>query len=252
MRMAIYSDIHGNTPGLKAVHARIDAMGGVDTEVCLGDLVYGGPGAREIIDQLRDRRVVLLRGNHEEDLAGFDGVLPTLRPAHRPAAMLWHRWLAANLSGDDVARLSSLPRTYRAALPCRKTILFCHSAPASTREALLGSDAAAENRARVFSGVEADILCAGHWHEQAFWIWHSLQIVCVGSVGLSPDGLSRWMLLESDEDSVRFLPQITPYDLQEFRELARASDMPRVLHPGAPSAPIPPSPSGAVENRSGT
>jgi predicted phosphodiesterase len=228
MRVAVYSDVHGNTPGLEAVHNKIDAIGRIDQEICLGDLFYGGPGTVEVLTRLHDRRVVMVRGNHEEDLGDFDNVLPTLPLTHRLDASNWHQWLASKIPQSDMLRLSSLPMTHQIELPEGVAILFCHSSPTDTRIILLGPDAPAANRAKVFAEINADILCIGHWHEQAILKWNSLQVVGVGGVGLSPDGLSRWMLLESDKDSVRFLPQITPYDVEEFQELARACDMPRV------------------------
>ena len=109
MRIAVYSDIHGNTPGMNAVHERIDAIGGFDEEICLGDVLYGGPGTRDIIRRLQDRQVVLVRGNHHEDLVGFDEVLSTLPSTHRRAAAVWHRWLSARVTEDDAAYLSSTP-----------------------------------------------------------------------------------------------------------------------------------------------
>jgi predicted phosphodiesterase len=124
--------------------------------------------------------------------------------------------------------LSTLPMNHQSELPNRTTILFCHSSPTDTRIILLGPDAPAANSTKVFAEINANVLCIGHWHEHAFWNWNSLQVVCVGGVGLSPDGLSRWMLLESDKDSVRFLPQTTPFDVRELHKLACAADMPRV------------------------
>ena len=41
MSIAVYSDIHGNPPGLKAVHGLIDRLGGIDREIRLEDVLYG-------------------------------------------------------------------------------------------------------------------------------------------------------------------------------------------------------------------
>ena len=229
VRIAVYSDIHGNTPGLEAVHEQIDAMGGVDLEICLGDVVYGGPGTGEVVARLRDRNVVLLRGNHDEDLAGFDEVLPTLQPAHRRPAVVWHQWLMSRLASDDITWLASAAYTHQLRLPGGKELMFCHAAPGSNRVALLGPDAPESNRVAFLSTVRAEVLCTGHWHSAAFLRWHGLAIACAGSVGMSPDGLSRWMLIEAGRDSLRLVPGVAPYDTEEFERLSRACDMPREL-----------------------
>jgi predicted phosphodiesterase len=236
VRIAVYSDIHGNTPGLEAVHEQIDAMGGVEREICLGDVVYGGPGTGDIVARLRDRNVVLLRGNHDEDLAGFEKVLSTLQPSHRGPATVWHEWLMSRLTPQDIACLTSAPYAHEVELPDGTECLLCHSAPGSNRVALLGPDAPESNRVAFLSSIRTEILCAGHWHTPAFVRWRGLAIACAGSVGMSPDGLSRWMLIEAGVASMRLVPRVARYDTEEFERLARACGMPRERHPGAPGS----------------
>lgn len=93
VRIAVYSDIHGNTPGLEAVQNEIDNYGSVDFEICLGDLIYGGPGTGEIIDMIKKRNAIFLRGNHDEDVINFDEVLPSLPAANRVSAQVWNNWM---------------------------------------------------------------------------------------------------------------------------------------------------------------
>ncbi len=233
MRIAVYSDIHGNTPGLQAVHRKIDSLGSVDLEIFLGDAVYGGPGVSDVVQLLRGRNATILRGNHDEGLVDFEIVLPKLPAAHRHAAQVWHDWILPQLSPEDLSFLVNAPLTHCETLPNGSEILFCHAAPNDTVVMLLGPDAPAQNRERVFPGVESDILCTGHWHEHVFLNWRSLQVVCAGGIGLSSDGLSRWLLIEADHEAVRLAPQLTPYDTDEFRRLAAESNMPSILHPGA-------------------
>jgi hypothetical protein len=64
MRWALISDIHGNVPALEAVLADIDRRG-VDSILCLGDVIGYGPEPRETLRRAFEWEVVLL-GNHEE------------------------------------------------------------------------------------------------------------------------------------------------------------------------------------------
>ena len=233
MRIAVYSDIHGNTPGLQAVHRKIDSLGSIDLEIFLGDAVYGGPGVSDVVQFLQGRNATILRGNHDEGLVDFERVLPKLPAAHQHAAQVWHDWILPQLSPEDLSFLAHAPLTHRETLPNGSEILFCHAAPNDTVVMLLGPDAPAQNGERVFPGVDSDILCTGHWHEHVFLNWGALQVVCAGGVGLSPDGFSRWLLIEADQHTIRFAPQLTPYDTDEFRRLAAESNMPSILHPGA-------------------
>ena len=66
--IAIVSDIHGNYAALQSVLAKIDAMG-VDEILCLGDTAGYYSSVNECIDELRNRDIFSLMGNHDWYLA---------------------------------------------------------------------------------------------------------------------------------------------------------------------------------------
>lgn len=63
-KIAFISDIHGNFPALKAVLEDIDKRG-IDTIVCLGDLVGYYSMINEVIDIIRERNIFTVMGNHD-------------------------------------------------------------------------------------------------------------------------------------------------------------------------------------------
>ena len=73
MKLAVFSDVHGNLPALKAM---LNDTGVVDGYISLGDVVNYGPWANECVEVIAGLpNVIMLRGNHEEYfLAGkYDG-----------------------------------------------------------------------------------------------------------------------------------------------------------------------------------
>jgi 3',5'-cyclic AMP phosphodiesterase CpdA len=52
MRIAVFSDVHGNRPALNAVLRDIKRQG-ADAVVCLGDLAYKGPQPGECVELVR-------------------------------------------------------------------------------------------------------------------------------------------------------------------------------------------------------
>jgi len=67
-RIAVLSDVHGNTPALAAVLAAIDAAG-VDLVLNLGDIISGAVDPRGTLDLLATRPdIVTVRGNHERQV----------------------------------------------------------------------------------------------------------------------------------------------------------------------------------------
>lgn len=92
VRIAIISDVHGNTPALCAVLSAVDAAG-PDAVVNLGDIASGGLDPGGTVAELRRRPGIhTVRGNHE---------LQVLAPAHThgPSDRLAHEQLTAQDKG---------------------------------------------------------------------------------------------------------------------------------------------------------
>jgi predicted phosphodiesterase len=68
-RFAVLSDVHGNLPGLEAILADIQERG-VQTVLCLGDLVGYGPYPNEVAALIRERGIPCLMGNYDQGI-GF-------------------------------------------------------------------------------------------------------------------------------------------------------------------------------------
>lgn len=60
-RIAVISDIHGNWPACEAVLEDI-ASRGISRVFCLGDLIGKGPSPSEVLDAVRQRCEVVVRG----------------------------------------------------------------------------------------------------------------------------------------------------------------------------------------------
>ena len=66
---AVFSDVHGNLPGLEAILADAESRGIADI-LCLGDLVGYGPFPNEVAALVRDRGIPTLMGNYDQGI-GF-------------------------------------------------------------------------------------------------------------------------------------------------------------------------------------
>ena len=64
MKIALFSDVHGNLQALNAVLDSIKEEK-VDKIICLGDVIAIGPNSRECLDLIIDNNITLLLGNHE-------------------------------------------------------------------------------------------------------------------------------------------------------------------------------------------
>ena len=64
MRLAVFSDIHGNLDALVQVLADMDRTR-IDSRFCLGDCVGYGPEPEEVIREIRALKIPWVMGNHE-------------------------------------------------------------------------------------------------------------------------------------------------------------------------------------------
>lgn len=81
MKLGIIADIHGNYPALKVVLAELDRIG-VDEIISLGDVAGYYAMINECIEELRNRNIINLMGNHDYYLA-FDKACPRSSSANQ-------------------------------------------------------------------------------------------------------------------------------------------------------------------------
>lgn len=62
--LGVLSDIHGNLPALEQALATGEQLG-VNSWVCLGDMIDGGRWNNECVRLIRDRGIAAVRGNHD-------------------------------------------------------------------------------------------------------------------------------------------------------------------------------------------
>jgi transglutaminase-like putative cysteine protease len=114
--IAVFSDLHGNTPALRAFLAEIDAVG-PDLVVNLGDIASGGVDPRGTMALLATRPEILtVRGNHERQLT-------TLEREEMSAA---DQLAFDTLDGATLDRLGALPTS----LEIAPGVLAFHGSPA--------------------------------------------------------------------------------------------------------------------------
>ena len=65
MKIAIFSDVHGNLPALEKFLSMVN--GKVDGYLCLGDVVNYGPWSNECLELVLNLpNLSIVRGNHED------------------------------------------------------------------------------------------------------------------------------------------------------------------------------------------
>lgn len=108
MRIAIFSDVHGNIEALDSVLSKFREIGNIDKYVCLGDIVGYGADPDTCCSRIRDVAEVTLLGNHDAAVAGRMDY-----SYYYDAAREALDWCVERLTPDNMAWLKSLPYKHR-------------------------------------------------------------------------------------------------------------------------------------------
>jgi predicted phosphodiesterase len=152
MRIAVFSDVHGNMDAFQKVLEELDRLH-PDTVFSLGDNIGYGAEPEQVIQTLRRRGIPSVLGNHE--LAAKD---PEFLGWFNPAARQSLVKTFAMLSDDSMAYIQSLPRSI-SAHGCR----FVHGFPPESPTRYLFQ---VENRRKreILGELPERIFFVGHTH----------------------------------------------------------------------------------------
>lgn len=107
MRLGLLADVHANAIALEAVLDDVRRVG-VDQVVVLGDLVGYNAEPKECVDRLRALDAIIVRGNHDEDVANEPKETTSANKSARTA----QAWTRERLDQDRRAWLGALPNRY--------------------------------------------------------------------------------------------------------------------------------------------
>jgi predicted phosphodiesterase len=239
MRIALFSDIHGNITGLEAVLRKIKNTGGADLVVAAGDLIVGNAGADEIIELLVENDVLMVRGDSDSERKLYrliDGSHPGANRFPNGYYHAMQEWLNSNLSEASRQLLDTLPITLQLEGVPGHTILICHAAPEDPASRTCSPHLPAADLVSIFEHETAEVIAFGHAHSpHVRWIENRLY-VNVASVAFRQDDTSMLTYLSCQESQVKnvhsdkaawTIEQIAvPYDGELERKRMRAKQVP--------------------------
>ena len=226
MRLAAFSDIHGNKHALDAVLADI-ARRAPDRVVCLGDLVGYGAFPNEVIERLRAEGIPTIMGNYDDGV-GFNkdecGCAYT-DPADIERGDRSLRWTQRVVTAENKAWLRSLPRELRFEMEGRR-LLCVHGSPRRINEYLY-EDRPERSLLRLFEGTEADVILCGHTHLPYHRQVGAVHLINTGTTGRPRYGDTRvcYAVVEVGDEIRAEFPRIG-YDFEAAARGIEAADLP--------------------------
>ena len=209
MRLAIFSDVHGNLTALQAVLEHIDLQPELDAIVFAGDLCVFGPRPQACLDLIRQRQITSIAGNTDEWIRKPPPItdeMDELVRLHRQRLHAICHWTEQQLDQDAVDWIDSLrdsfQRRYSPTPDPAEDILIVHANPSdlnrfifpSTEQQLKLYDQIRQEDdelAPIVGQVKAAAIAFGHLHVPNVRRWRDKILVNVSSVSLPGDGDAR-------------------------------------------------------------
>ena len=238
MKIAIITDIHGNSIALDAVLKDIDSN--VDAYVFLGDFVAIGHDPVGVLERVSNLpNATFIRGNTDRYVTtptypppsiADAQANPTLVPVIAEVARTFGWTQGAVTSAGWFKWLDSLPLEYRLTLPDGTKLLAVHAQPGQDEGA--GMTPLHDNAyvRGVFGKGNANLIFVGHVHWAQDRQLENLRVVNPGPVGNPhhPNLFASYVLLSADSGG---------YDIEfrrvDYDRVAVIAELDRLRHPGA-------------------
>jgi predicted phosphodiesterase len=239
VRVALFSDVHGNGVAFRSMLADLAAQD-VERIVCLGDHAQGGPQPAESLEHLRELGCPVVMGNSDHFLLTLDPGAEEVTSAQIENA----KWSQSQLSEDLLAFHRSFQPIAELDLGDGRTLLTFHATP-SSRDEIVGPWMEEEDFRRPFEGLDATVFAGGHTHQQWARRLADAYYVNPGSVGLPvdhhqsarpprADACAEYAILTVDGPAVGVEFRRIPFDVDELLRSVEASGIP---HPDNAAGP---------------
>jgi putative phosphoesterase len=223
MRIAIFSDIHGNLQALEAVLADIRGQK-PDAVYCLGDLVGYGANPNEVTERIRREGFPTIMGNYDDGV-GFDRDecgCAYREEAERERGQRSLEWTKARVTTENKAYLRALKPEIRFDVD-GKRVLLVHGSPRKMNEYLF-EDRPFSSFQRLAASSNADVIVFGHTHKPYVKEVDGVTFLNAGSVGKPKDHDWRacYALIEHGAPLFRRVE----YDVAAAAAAIRATELP--------------------------
>jgi predicted phosphodiesterase len=228
LRIAVFSDVHGNLTALNAVLAALDGHRPLQLIVAAGDHALVGPRPAEVWDALQAAGCACILGNDDELL--WTREIPAALGASPWTPLVRARLLptVAALGPARLAAIRASPRSLRLAPATGDDLLIVHANVRSLHGWALSAASTDADLERDYGGAGARVVCCGHYHEACVREWRGMTLVNVASVSIPRDGrpLAGYTILDWD-GGWRVAQYRVPYDAAAEERAFDGSAIPR-------------------------
>lgn len=214
IKIAVITDIHGNSPALKAVLQDISYKS-IDHIYCLGDVVGIGPDSNQVLELLLSRNdVSYVMGNH--DLAVIAAFYNEAPPKGHQNERQHHQWLAERIKPEFIEFMGKWPMQLKITY-FNKQLLFTHyHLDQNNWFSPIDKNPTIENLEQIYKETEYKLVCFGHHHIVHHFVSNKRIFFNPGSLGCYHKPLARYGIVTLTENIISAELFEVPYDNKEF------------------------------------
>ncbi len=250
MKLAFFSDIHGNLHALQAVLQDIEKRQ-VDLSFCGGDLVGYGAFPEEVISLIREYHIPTVMGNYDQGIGNDsdDCGCAYRDELSKKLGRISIAWTKDRVTPESKAYLRNLLGRI-SFIAGEKKVILVHGSPRRINEYLFG-DRPDSSIIRMFETEKVDIIICGHTHlpyvkdmiiEEG---WETVTgpdgqkvsrqkpggryiLINTGSVGKPKDGDPRagYAIIDFADRGIRYEIIRVPYDVKTAARAIEDSGLP--------------------------
>lgn len=199
MKIAVFSDIHGNYVALQTCVKYVLTQG-INTFIFLGDyvgeLAYPERTMTLIYELAQKHQCFFIRGNKEDYWINY----------RKNGETGWHYnnsttgsllYAYQHLTSQDIAFFESLPISREISFGKLPALTACHGSPANNRKKLLQND---PDTREIMKCSPTELILCGHTHVQTQIEEYGKRVLNPGSVGIPmfSDGRTQFLILHGD------------------------------------------------------
>ena len=213
-KIAVITDIHGNSPALMAVLQDITSKS-VDHIYCLGDVVGIGPDSNEVLELLLSRTdVSFVVGNH--DVAVMAAFYGHDAPKGHQNERHHHQWLADRINPEYIEAMSNWPKQL-IVNHFNKELLFTHYHLNQDGWFLsIEKSPSTENLDQLYIESKYKMVCFGHHHMIHHFVSSERTYFNPGALGCYDKPRARYGIVSLTENAISEKLIEVPYDNKEF------------------------------------
>lgn len=214
MRIAVFSDIHGNLEALEAILTDIKKSK-IDEIIFLGDAIGLGPNPKECLNLIADSNIRWILGNHDlyfkhNKLDDFD--IEEEKKSH-------YKWVWSNLDENDRKKLETKENEYILNIN-NKVLRFSHYFIKNRNSIYPFYSIKTIKEMKILdllNIMNADYIFYGHDHKHQEYKFNDKYLIDVGSSGCVKADYTFYTIIEINQDITYRLKEVK-YDRKKFEE----------------------------------